>query len=569
MTDTLHTTGDLSDLASLLHGIDRSGYGAYKRIKGSWAGPGFTLIVDHVQADPFAAPSRMRVRIPRQTHRIPGELWGLPPRKVAVEDYLLRAFARAARGLPRGAGSGRSGEVQVDAGEAEILLRTGCELRTDALELRFRVGLPASGRTVLGRAADDLLCRHLPRAVAAVYWEHLDQDQVRAWADLSEDHALLQEGLRDRQLVAFVRDGSVLPRASGVLQRPLAGATPFVGPLSLRVSLPTHHHGEVTGMGIPAGVTLITGGGFHGKTTLLEALQRAVYPHVPGDGREWVVTRFGAVKVRSEDGRAVTGVDIRPFINALPNGKSTRDFSTQDASGSTSLAAAILEAIEVGADTLLLDEDTCSSNLLVQDAVMQELISKETITPLVDRAREFLATLGVSIVLVVGGSGDYLEVADTVILMEDYQPQDVTATAHRIARDHPTLRVRANAEHPLRVTARAPLPQSFDPPRDRRDRVKARGLRELVYGDETIDLTGLEQLVDDAQARALGEFLRRLRTLSRAGLPLRELLHDLYRDVTQRGLYGVAAEPDLALPRPFEVAGAINRLRSLDVAEVE
>jgi predicted ABC-class ATPase len=561
-------TRNLGDLEALLSSIDRQGYGAYKRIKGTWAGPGFTLIVDHVQADPFAAPSRVRIQIPQETHHIPIDLWSLPPRKVAVEDYLLRTFARVTREIHRGSGSGRSGEIHVDTGGAEILARTGCELSAATLELRFRVGLPAAGRTLLGQEAADLLCRHLPRTVPALFWANLDQDAIRGWADLAEDHAVLQEALVHRELVAFVRDGSILPRLSGVSQRPLPDAVPFASPSSLRVTFRTHHHGEVTGMGIPHGVTLVTGGGFHGKTTLLEALQSAVYPHVPGDGREWVVTRFGAVKVRSEDGRAVTGVDIRPFINELPGGKATDVFSTPDASGSTSLAAAILESIEVGASTILLDEDTCSSNLLVQDALMQKLIRKETITPLVDRAREFPETLGVSIVLVLGGSGDYLEIADTVILMEDYLPRDATEEAHQITRDHSTGRIRANADHPLRVTARAPLPSSFNARGGRRERVKARGLRELVYGDDTIDLSALEQLVDDSQARAIGEFLRQLRTLARPNLPLRELLRNLYGEIDRHGLYDLVTSPELALPRPFEVAAAINRLRNLEVEQV-
>jgi predicted ABC-class ATPase len=564
MSDASRRT--LGDLARILHDIDRKGYGAYKQIAGPWQGEGLTLIVDHVQADPFAAPSRVRIRIPQAVHRIPHALWSLRPRKIAAEDFILRTFAAAARSGSRGAGSGRSGEVQVDAGGAEILTRTGCELTNDALELRFRVGLPAAGRSVLGREAAQLLCERLPAAARATDWDRLDQAAVAAWADLVEDHALLQDALPERKLVAFVRDGSILPRVSGVSQRPLAGAIPFASPPSLRVRFETRHHGTVEGMGVPEGITLITGGGFHGKTTLLEAVQRAVYPHIPGDGREWVVSRYGAVKVRSEDGRAVTGVDIAGFISDLPGGKSTHFFTTPDASGSTSLAAAILESTEVEADTLLLDEDTCSSNLLVRDVRMQALVRKETITPLVDRAREIYETRGVSIVLVVGGSGDYLDVADTVILMEDYLPRDATEEARRIAREYPTDRVATHPEHPLRVTPRVPLPQSFNPSAGgRRDRIKARGLRELVYGEETIDLSALEQLVDDSQVRAIGDLLKRLRGLARADLSLRDLLRALYAEVERDGLYALAPSPEMALPRPFEVAAAVNRLRSLVV----
>lgn len=556
----------LNDLRQTLHGIDHKGYVAYKRIEGAWQGDGVTLVVDRVQPDPFATPSKARLRIPAPAHGIPRELWANPARQTATEDFLLRAFAAGVRDQPRGAGAGRSGVVQVDAGGAEVLARSACALTDQHLELRFRVGLPAAGRSVLGREAAEILCRRLSHAAQSVLWPNLDQGRVQQWADLCDDHAFLQNELKRRGLVAFVRNGSVLPRASGVSQQPLADAVPFVSPPSLLVRLPTRHHGEIEGMGIPEGVTLITGGGFHGKTTLLEAVQRGVYPHMPGDGREWVVTRAGAVKVRSEDGRAVTGVDLRPFIHDLPGGASTAAFTTPDASGSTSLAAAILEAVEAGADVLMLDEDTASTNLLVRDARMQALVRKETITPLVDRVRELSETLGVSTLLVVGGSGDYLDVADTVIVMEDYRPREVTAEAKRVAQSHPTGRAAAEATHPLRLTPRTPLPESFAPPRGRRHRVRARGLRELVYGDDAIDLSALEQLVDDSQARAIGAMLTRLRALARPGLALRDLLRVLFDEVETDGLYALDPSPELALPRPLEVAATVNRLRGLTVA---
>jgi predicted ABC-class ATPase len=281
------------------------------------------------------------------------------------------------------------------------------------------------------------------------------------------------------------------------------------------------------------------------------------------------VSRFGSVKVRSEDGRAVTGVDIRPFIDHLPGGKRTDWFTTQDASGSTSLAAAILEAAEVGADVLFMDEDTCSTNLLVRDARMQALVKKETITPLVDRVRELHSVLGISTLLVIGGSGDYLEEADSVILMENYLPRDATVDARRVASEHPTGRIREPATHPLHISPRAPLPESFDPTRGHRERVKARGLRELVYGDEVIDLSALEQLVDDSQARAIGAMFKRMRTLAGPAWPLKELLHNLYKDVEQTGIYALDRSPELALPRPFEVAAAVSRLRGLKVEPVD
>jgi len=461
-------------------------------------------------------------------------------------------------------GSGRSCVFSVDAGGAEVLERAAACVGGDYLELRFRVGLPARGRTVLGRAAARLLTQVLPQAVEVLRAPNLDEAEARHWADLTEDHARLQDRLAELGLVAFVRDGSVLPRKSGVSSEPLEDAVPFESPPELRVTLDTLHHGPVSGMGLPEGVTVITGGGFHGKTTLLEALELGVYPHVPGDGREWVVTRKNAVKVKSEDGRAVTGVYLTPFIHDLPRGASTDAFSTPDASGSTSLAAAIMEALELGADTLLLDEDTSATNLLVRDARMQRLVRKETITPLIDRVRELHQRLGVSTVLVTGGSGDYLDVADRVLLLEHYRARDATAEARAVARELPTGRAVGDPAHPLVVRPRVPLPEGLDPRRGNREKIQARGTGELVYGPETVDLRGLDQLTDPSQVRAIGHLIARLRHLA-GRHTLRELLERLETELDERGLIALAPLPELARPRRFEVGAALNRLRRLNV----
>lgn len=558
----------LRDLAGTLRRIDGKGYGAYKDIKGSYEDGALALHVDHVQGDPFATPSKLRLTIEPGEHGIPGDLWDSPVRAKGLCDYLLRVFAAEAKRIPKGPGNGKSGAVQVDDGDAEVLLRSGCSIDAQhGLEVRFRVGLPAKGRNVLGRAAAELLTERLPDAMEALWWEELDEAAVRAHVDLVEDHAYLQQQLAERGLIAFIRDESVLPRASGISSKPMTGAVPFRSPESLRVTLPTQHHGEVTGLGIPEGVTLITGGGFHGKTTLLEAIQAGVYPHIPGDGREWVVTRDDAMKVRSEDGRAIAGVDLRPFIRDLPGDTDTSNFVTEDASGSTSLAAAILESIEAGATTLLLDEDTCATNLLIRDARMQALVQRETITPLLDRVRELYDSLGVSTLLVLGGNGDYLDVADRVLLMEAYEPHEVTARATEVAASLPTQRSAGESLTPLAITARCPQPESFDPRRGNKDRVRSRGLREIEFGEETIDLSSLDQLVDTSQARAIGTLIRRLKDASDSQTPLRDAVNAAYQQAIRDGLYALDPTPELALPRPHEIQAAVNRLRSLRVTQ--
>lgn len=555
----------LDDLAELLHGIDQRGYGAYKEAKGAWEADGFTLHVDWVQGDPYATPSKLRVRLPPGSHRVPDAAWSNRPRRVGLCDYLLRRFREACDRLPGVPGSGRSGLVLVSVDSPRVVERAGCRITDEGLELRFRVGLPAGGRSCYGHSAAELLTEHLPRAVRAVRWPEVDRARAREWIHTVEDHAHVQARLADLGLVGFIRDGSVLPRESGVSSAPLPEAVPFEAPEGLRVEIATPNHGDVAGLGVPRGVTVITGGGFHGKTTVLEALQAGVVPHVPGDGREWTVTAPDALKVRSEEGRSVAGVDLRPFVRDLPLGRETASFSTPDASGSTSLAAAILEALEMGSSLLLMDEDTCATNLMVRDARMQELVREETITPLIDRVRELLDR-GVSTVLVTGGSGDYLDVADTVILMEGYRPLDVTSAAREVVETHPSRRETGRPEGPLEPPARAPRPGSFDPRRGSgKPKVRTRGTHTIQYGDGDLDISAVEQLTDYGEARAVGEMLRVIHGLCDGRASVAELAREVVARARDEGLAALRDDPELALPRPHEVAQAMNRLRSLEV----
>ncbi len=399
----------VAELERLLGRLDGRGYKAYERIAGAYDLAIGALYVDHVQADPFAPPTRVRVRIPQRLARLPAELFSHRVRRIAFQDFLARCAAQAIRQeVQRARGTGKSGLLLVDAGGQEVLERTAVVVTEPWAELRLEVGLPAAGRMILGQQAAQLLCRQVPQIAAqSLLWERLPQAEARAFVACVENQESLREQLAAAGLVAFVADGSILPRASGVSQLPLAQreAIPFQSPASLRATfaLPNPHptpsgpSSAITGMGIPQGVTLIVGGGFHGKSTLLQALVRGVYPHIPGDGREYVVTIRDAVKIRAEDGRRVEHVDISPFIGALPYGRTTTAFCTENASGSTSQAANIVEALEIGARLLLLDEDTCATNFMVRDARMQALVRKEyePITPFLDRVREIYEQLGV------------------------------------------------------------------------------------------------------------------------------------------------------------------------------
>lgn len=323
--------------------------------------------------------------------------------------------------------------------------RTACRLDpgSGSILLCLEVGFPANGRTINARELEKILFECLPRCVeGALYYQNLDARELRAVADLAEDQQYIRQILPKLGLCAFVADGSVLPRASGVSQQPMKGAVAFRAPRELAVTLELPHRGTLTGMGIRRGVTLIVGGGYHGKSTLLKALELGVYNHVAGDGREYVITDDTAVKIRAEDGRSVRGTDISMFISGLPSGKDTTAFQTEDASGSTSQAANVVESIEAGAAVLLMDEDTSATNFMIRDALMQRVIRREMepITPLIDRVRELYDRHGISTILVAGSSGAYFHVADTILQMDRYVPRDITAPAKRRPRHFPLPR---------------------------------------------------------------------------------------------------------------------------------
>jgi len=570
---------DIERLRDECRRIDGRQYPAYKDLKGRWDLGDVLLSIDHVQGDPYAAPSRLRLRVQTGLASLVDD----PDAKLAAEDWLLRRFVAAlpdrrdqdfggdhrrggdrARGGQR-RGSGKSGEIGIYRPGPEIVERSALRLLSDGrAEVRFSAGLPAGGRRILGRQAAALLLDDIPRAADALRDAWDDPDLQAHVASVKAQRGLRRQ-LKARALVAFIADGAVLPRASGVAQSPLADAVPFASPDTLRVTL-DGPNGPVHGMGVPEGVTLIVGGGFHGKSTLLMAIQRGHMDHVPGDGRERVVTRDDAVKIRAEDGRKVTGVDISPFLRDLPGGRSTSPFHTDDASGSTSQAAAIVEAVEAGAGALLIDEDTSATNLLVRDDRMRALIprDREPITPFVERVRQVYEDWGVSTVMVVGGVGDYLAVADAVILMDAFRPVDVTSRARALAGPTPEPPDALRA-----VTPRVPLRRSLDPEAGRgRGKIRSRDARRLEYGGDEVDLGAVEQVLDPAHAATLGHALRLIyEEIADDERDVRGVLNRLMAVLDAEGVEALspweAPSGSLVRPRRFEVAAALSRLRNL------
>ncbi|MBO8173366.1 MAG: ABC-ATPase domain-containing protein [Bacillaceae bacterium] len=563
-------------LKKILQRIDGKGYKAYKDIQGSYTFPFFTLHIDHVQGDPFAAPSRIRVEIPQSRATCDKEWYQSYHRTVALEDFLTRETARAIKDHEAGVrGSGKSGMIAVDAPGQEILPRTSVKVTDQKVDVRMSVGLPAAGRRILGKQAEKMFFDAIPAIIQKAILERNEPKLIRH-LQLSDQQDAIRRYLHENDYVAFVANGSILPRESGVSNRPLKGKNviAFQSPPSLEIEIPVPHREPIKGMGIPKGVTLIVGGGYHGKSTLLKGIERGVYNHIPGDGREYVITDNSAVKVRAEDGRRVEKVNISPFISNLPFGQDTVQFSTDDASGSTSQSANIMEALEMDSRLLLIDEDTSATNFMIRDARMQELVTKgkEPITPFIDKVNQLYHDFGVSTILVIGGSGDYFDVADTVIMMDEYRPYEVTAKAKQIAGSIENRRKKEGGGAFGEVTPRVVEPRSFDASRGKKEKVDAKGLHMIIYGRTDIDLTFVEQLVDPSQTRAIATMMKYLsRNILDGKKTLQEAIEELYERIESRQdldlispFYG-QHPGDLALPRRQELAAAVNRMRTLIV----
>jgi predicted ABC-class ATPase len=561
-----------ADLKKVLHKIDGRGYKAYKDIEGKYDCGDYILLVDHVQGDPFASPSHVRVQVPGKMAGFPSETYSNKSREVALRDFLTRRFLEATRRFCKGnRGTGKSGIISIDRPGQEILERTSAFVTEEYVEARFVMGLPAFGRRIAGGHAQAMFFEELPRILhASLFYKNLHEKTLHEHIRTSEDADFLRDQLDRLGLVAFVADGAILPRASGIDPAPLTGGrvVPFEPPESLLVEMELANRGAITGMGIPKGVTLIVGGGYHGKSTLLRALELGIYNHIMGDGREFVVTNPYTVKIRAEDGRYIEKVDISPFITNLPFGQGTRAFSTEDASGSTSQAANIIEALEVGAKVLLIDEDTSATNFMIRDQRMQELVSKdkEPITPFIDKIRQLYQDLGVSTILAIGGSGDYFDVADLVICMVEYRPYDLTIEARTIAERHKAGRTPEGGESFGPITERIPLARSFDPSKGRREvKISSKGLQSIVFGTHAIDLGAVEQLVDISQTKAIGDAIYYATRYMDGTRTLGDIVNAVLKGTREKGLDVLGPRPtgDYAEFRGLEFAAAINRLRTL------
>ena len=567
-----------NELRQNLLSVDHKSYPAYKSLAGAYAFAGFTLSIDHVQGDPFAAPSRLTLSIPYSYAGFSNGYPGQPHLRIALEDYLLRRFGREITHFSfRAQGSGRSGLITVSRPGQEILERTACQMdpSKNTIEVHFSVGFPANGRTINARELEKILFDFLPKTVATVFSKkNLPVKEIQDVLSLAEDQYAIRHEMISRNLVAFVADGAILPRESGISDKPMKSCVPFRTPDTLSVTLPLPGNRSIKGMGIQKGITLIAGGGYHGKSTLLQALERGVYHHIRGDGREYVLTDDTALKLRAEDGRKISDVDISLFIRDLPNGRDTASFSTLDASGSTSQAANIMEGIEARSHLLLIDEDTSATNFMVRDELMQRVISheKEPITPFLERARDLYETCDISTILVAGSSGAYFYIADTIIQMDCYRPVDITKEVKKILPEYTAPALTAphfampKKKRSLNLGAASMMKKSYrgDHVQEERLKVKLTGNRSFAIGKDTVDLRYVEQLVDAEQTATLSYLLRYAKEHyeGQQADPV-QLVRILMNKLETDGILALCKTKyypaDFAMPRAMEVFACFNR----------
>ncbi|MCI9598068.1 MAG: ABC-ATPase domain-containing protein [Firmicutes bacterium] len=559
------------DLSKQIRAIDGKSYSLYKELKGIYQFDGYQLGLDRIQGDPFAPPSALSVRIPWKDTGIPQVYIQKKHTRIALQDLLTRRLSAEFEAVTfKARGSGKSGLLTTSRCGQTVLERTACQITGKELIVRFHAGFPANGRRINGRELEKMLFRFLPECLRqALFYGNMDAKKVERAICLADDQQVIRQELKNRHLAAFVADGAVLPRESGVSDRPMKGAIAFCSPKSLRIALQLPHKGTLTGMGIPKGITLIAGGGYHGKSTLLAALQQGVYDHIQGDGREYVITDDTAVKLRAEDGRFIQDVDISLFINDLPNGKDTACFSTLDASGSTSQAAGIAESIEAGCKLFLIDEDTSATNFMVRDVFMQEVIGqgKEPITPFIQRARQLYEEAGISTILVAGSSGAFFHIADTVIQMDRYEPADITKTTKALCEKYQAA---APGESPVFIMPKSRRIMTW--PRKMLEekklkplKIKVQGKDSFSIGKETVDLRYVEQLEDGEQTASLGKILlcclEEWTDGRRTLCEIADRVDGIIREKGMEGLFSGTPTCGYSMVRRQEIFACLNRFR--------
>lgn len=565
-------------LKQKLSSLDKRDYGKYQKLVGSYDYPLFKLIIEQIPKDPYAPPHTgiYRIQVKRNDERIINMKFTSKIQKVAFTDFLTRCFFKESKKFCKGIrGTGHSGLITINEPGQCILERSSVVVTDEIIELRCFLGMSANGRIVTADIAEEMLFTELPKIVEeSLLKENINQNALKKHIEVAEDSEYLRDKLDKLGLIAFIANGSILPRQSSDSDKPMSSekAITFKSPESLTFEIKLPNAGYIKGLGIKKGITLVTGGGYHGKSTLLSVLERGIYNHVPSDGREYCVSNIKTAKIRAYSGRYVVKTDISTFINNLPLNQDTTSFSTNNASGSTSQAANIVEAIEIGAEVLLMDEDTCATNFMIRDNKMQQLVDKkdEPITTFIDRVKQLYEQKGISTILVLGGVGEYFDVSDCVIQMLEYEPFDVTLKAHHITNKTHTKRKVESDNSNITINERIPLSKSISAVNKHgKFSIFAKDVHRLNFGNQVVDITDLEQLIELSQTKALGYAIEYAKKYMDDKTTLLEVVKHVASDIEENSLDVVSDKISghFARFRELELAFAINRLNGFDVLQ--
>jgi len=544
---------DVSELMDILRRFNGRKYSLYGKLRNVHVvSDRGTYRLIKVQGDPHAQPSIVEVILPYPRHGFPKKFLS-GKNTIPFTDYITRKLHQICIRNSRKCGSGNSCYIGIPKPSPRILPRSSVEVNEKLdIILRFYVGLPAKGRRILGREAINVLCKKVPAIAKSVILLRENIEAIEGHVRNFLDQEFLREWIEKRNYMFFIGNGSILPRESSISEKPMKNSVPFKSPETLEVEVQLPSGKRVKGLAVKRGILVITGGGYHGKTTLLKAVQEGIYDHIVGDGREYVVSRKNTVYVKSEDGRIINNVDISSFISNLPTAEDTMNFSSLNASGSTSMAASIIEALEIGADVILFDEDTSATNLLYKDSLMAEIVKKEPIRPLINQLRDIVRKTNTGFVGVVSASSAPLAVADNVILMENYVPKDITENVREslkgIVKELSFKGVRQRVFAGIRGFKKA----------------KAKDYKIIVhYSDNLkfeIDLRNNLRIVEKGQVKTIAHLINLIAKENIHG-KVADIVHYVH-EVLSKGFSNVAkpTPPDLTFVNGFDVVWVLNRL---------
>ncbi len=385
----------------------------------------------------FPEIMNMYINVPVEILKI--DIMKLDKISVFAEDYILRELSPIVNEYGKSMCNESKeiraqGDIRMQSVNNKIVRRTGVLYNNGKFVLKMWCRFPLIGvAAVSGKKSCRLITELLK--LLDVWVENFDVNRLYKKSQIYINQCEIRKYLKDNDYVCFIKNGSILPREkeNNVSK---TDATPFQAPSTMEYTIKLKSGEILTGMVIAKGLTVITGGGYSGKTTIIDAIESGIYNHVEGDGREYVITEETALKVYAEDGRVVNNLDMSPFFKQEISEESIEDFSTEHASGSVSQAANIIEAVYAGSKLLLIDEDKSATNFMVRDKIMRKIINNEPIIPLTDRIDELTKKMNIAVIMVIGAISEYFNYADKILLTEDYKLYDISDNVEKTDKIH-------------------------------------------------------------------------------------------------------------------------------------